>query len=76
MVLFFCEKTKDENLKNGEHLVYFDSIDDMFDKISFYKKNKKLSRDIAENGYDYIKSNLRLIDSVNEMLVEIKKVSK
>ena len=35
---------------NRDEIIFYDNINDLSDKISFYKKNDKIRKKIAKNG--------------------------
>lgn len=41
--------------KDEEHLIYYNNIGDLLEKISFYLKNENKLKIIAENGYNIVK---------------------
>jgi len=45
---------------DGKHLVYFDSPEDMVDKIKYYLAHPEECRIIAENAFEYVSKHLRL----------------
>ena len=45
------------HLTPGEHLDVYSSEEEFFDKISYYLSHPSLCREIAQNGYEFIKTN-------------------
>jgi len=69
----FCliEKTSYPFLKDGEHLVYFETQDEMIDKIHYYIQHQDEARKIANNGFEFIKNHLNLDDFTKAAIVDI-----
>ena len=56
--LYLTDKPDDFELqgyRNEEHLVLYDTLDDMVDKIEFYLKDDYLRQEIAYQGYDFVR---------------------
>jgi len=65
---------KTDYLRNGEHLVLFDNIDDCFEKIRYYLVHQDEARAIAEAGFEHIKANLRFDVYLPKIVEEIGKL--
>ena len=52
--MLFIEKDTQFNefLNDNEEAVFFDGVDDLLEKINYYKRNKDESLKIAEAGYN------------------------
>jgi hypothetical protein len=68
-----CEKPGGETsyLVDGEHLVYFDGVDDMMDKITYFSKNQDEARAIADKGFEHVRNNLKMTDMFIPILKDI-----
>lgn len=62
----------EELLKDEVHCAYYDSYDDMIDKIKFYLKHPKLRDKIAKQGYDYVSSTYQFRHVFARMIDKIK----
>lgn len=58
-------------LKDGEHIVYFDSPSDVIDKIVYYNEHQDEARMIADNAFNHIITNLRMDNELAKALVFI-----
>ena len=47
---FIDKKTKINEIFNSNEAVFYNSIDDLSEKIKFYKQNKNISKKIAKKG--------------------------
>lgn len=52
----------------GEDYVYYESIDDLLDKVDYYLNNEKERKTIAENGLNRIKENHTYIQRAEEII--------
>ena len=50
LLTFIDKKTELNNFFNNNEMVFYDDIDDLANKVNFYKKNDKQRRRIAYNG--------------------------
>ncbi len=50
LLTFIDKKTKMDDFFNRDEIIFYDNINDLSDKISFYKKNDKIRKKIAKNG--------------------------
>lgn len=68
-----CEKPggKTEYLENGKHLVFFDDPEDMVKKIRYYLDNQNEAKEIAKNGFEHVRSKLKMTDMFVPILKEI-----
>ena len=57
-----------ENFIDGEEAVLYDSIEDMYAKVSFYLNNPDLREDIARRGHKKVSEEYRYEDRIEEML--------
>ncbi len=63
MVFIENETNYHEILKNEKEAVYFDGVEDLIEKINFYKRNKKKALEIAQNGHK------RIHEDFNERII-------
>ena len=56
-----------ESFLDGEEMVMYESIEDMYAKAGFYLKNDDLRREIARRGHDKVLNGYRYEDRVEEM---------
>ncbi len=56
--LLFTDTNKkvEEYFKDEEHLVTYSSVENLFEKIIFFKKNEKKAIEVSKNGYQLIKN--------------------
>jgi len=54
--------------KDGEDIVYYDSLEDAIDKINYYSKNEKERLRIANNGYQKVLNNHTTIQRLDSVL--------
>mgnify|MGYP005638744381 CR=1 FL=1 len=54
--------------KEEEHLVCYDSVDDLREKIKYYIEHPVERERIAQNGYEFVIKNHTYIDRINELL--------
>ena len=47
---FIDKKTKINEIFNSNEAVFYNSVDDLSEKIKFYKQNKNISKKIAKKG--------------------------
>ncbi len=50
LLTFVDKKTKLDNFFNKNEMVFYNSVEDLSDKINFYKNNDKTRRKIGDNG--------------------------
>jgi spore maturation protein CgeB len=50
ILTFIDKKTELNKFFNNKEMVFYNNIDDLADKIDYYKKNDKQRREIASNG--------------------------
>ncbi len=50
LLTFIDKKTEIDDIFNNNELIFYDNINDLADKIRFYKKNEKLRQKISEKG--------------------------
>ena len=50
LLTFIDKKTQIGDIFNNNELIFYDNINDLADKIRFYKKNDKLRQKISESG--------------------------
>ena len=58
-------------LKNGKHLVIYDDINDLKDKIRFYLDNDKERQKIEQQGMEFVRKNHSCKKRVSQMLNHI-----
>lgn len=59
--------------KDNYHLVIYNNLDDLRDKILFYLKHDKLREDISNNGMEFVRNNHNNKIRVEEMIDVIKR---
>ena len=66
--LLFTDLNKkvSEYFKDEEHLVTYSSIEDLFEKINFFKKNEKKAIELSKNGYKLIQNKHTTVIRLNE----------
>jgi spore maturation protein CgeB len=57
-----------ESFIDGEEMVMYESIEDMYAKVAYYLKNPGLRAEIAKRGHDKISEYYRYDDRINAML--------
>lgn len=57
-----------ENFINGEDIVMYDSIEDMYEKVDYYLKRDDLRKKIAISGHDKISQKFRYEDRIEFMM--------
>ena len=57
-----------ENFIDGEEMVMYDSIEDMYEKTGFYLRNSELRREIAARGHEKVSREYRYEDRLDEMI--------
>ncbi len=57
--------------KNEEHMVWYYSNEDLYDKVDFYLKNDSERNRIARNGYEYVKMHCSYEQRINEIVNEL-----
>jgi len=69
LLTFIDRKTQMNDFFNNNEIIFYDNIEDLSDKIKFYKKNEKLRIKIARNGkkkyfklFDELKTTKYIID--------------
>jgi len=65
-----CEEFDMVGIKNGEHVVIYDDLDDLREKIYYYLANDYRREEIAFNGYNMVLSKFSMRDAAHR-LVEI-----
>ena len=60
-------------LKDGKHLVVWDELGDLMDKIAYYLENKDKARAIGDRGKKYVIEHHSFRSRVSQMLVELAK---
>ena len=50
LLTFIDKNTKINDFFNNKELIFYDGLNDLVDKIKFYKKNDKLRQEISANG--------------------------
>ena len=63
----------DVGFKNGEHLVIYNSLKDLKNKIKYYLKNEKEREGIAQNGMKLVREKHSNEVRIQEMTEIIKK---
>jgi hypothetical protein len=64
---------EDIGLKDGEHLIIYNSLNDLKDKIDYFLKYEKEREEIAKNGMDFVRKNHNNDIRIKEMTEIIKK---
>ena len=59
-------KKVEEYFKDEEHLVTYNSVENLFEKINFLKKNEKKAIEVSKNGYQLIKKKHTTLIRLNE----------
>jgi spore maturation protein CgeB len=60
-----------EHFAPGEDFVYYESIDDLRDKVAYYLQNEEERQRIARNGYEKVKQEHTYHHRIREMLAVI-----
>jgi len=63
-----CDDLKKFGYIDGYHLVTFDSLDDLKDKIYYYLENEDEREEIAQNGMDLVRENYNNVNRVNKFI--------
>ena len=70
LLTFIDKKTQLNDFFKNDELIFYNDINDLVDKLIFYKKNDKLRKKIAHNGrkkyfrlFDEIKTSKYIIDT-------------
>ncbi len=53
----YCDDLAKHGYKDGEHLVTFNNMSDIKDKVEYYLKHDKEREEIAENGMNFVREN-------------------
>ena len=62
-------KKVSEYFRDEEHLITYSSVQDLFEKINYFKKNEKKAAEISKNGY-------QLIQNKHTTLIRLKEFKK
>ena len=57
-----------ENFIDGQEMVTYESIEDMYAKVNFYLNNPDLRKEVARRGHEKVASEYRYEDRIDEML--------
>jgi spore maturation protein CgeB len=68
----YCEDYTRFGYKNGKHLVFYDGLDDLVDKIYYYLENDSRREKIAESGRRFVRKRYNNTRRVREMVKVIK----
>jgi len=58
-------------LEDGKHLVIYENLKDMKEKIYYYLEHEEERKSIARQGYEYVRKNHSLKQRVSEFLVDL-----
>jgi len=70
------DKSKDAELfgyKNKKHLVFYDDLKDLKDKIEYYLEHSEEREEIAKNGYNFVRKYYSTTERVKKFISIIKK---
>jgi len=70
-----CEEFDMVGIEDGEHVVVYNDLDDLRDKIYYYLKNDSERELIAFNGYDLVINEFSTRDAVHKMMEIISNVN-